>query len=294
MRALHFSFFGSYRTTARPCDEDGTFLQAPWGSTPPLPAPPSQDNQHLHDWSPFEDRLAFDWAYQHYVKVQSSAAEIAQGLDFWSAISIKHGSTTGAPWRNAKEMYETIDSIEIGSLPFKTFAFQYTGPKPSTPPSWMEQEYELNTHNVVEVIQEQLATPDFASQINYVPYKEFNGKGERVWSNLMSGHWAYMHAVCPFSKFFWFNPSLCFQDEISKDQHNHGAMFVPVVAGSDKTTVSVATGHQEYHPVYVSAGNLTNTARRAHGNAVLPVAFLPIPKSEHFFWCSVSWASHCD
>lgn len=57
-------------------------------------------------------------------------------------------------------------------------------------------------------------------------------------------------------------------------------MLVPIVAGSDKTTVSVATGHQEYHPVYMSPGNLTNTARRGHGNAVLPVAFLPIPKSE--------------
>ena len=56
-------------------------------------------------------------------------------------------------------------------------------------------------------------------------------------------------------------------------------MFVPIVAGSDKTTVSVATGHQEYHPVYMSPGNLSNTARRAHGNGVLPVAFLPIPKS---------------
>jgi Plavaka transposase len=56
-------------------------------------------------------------------------------------------------------------------------------------------------------------------------------------------------------------------------------MFVPIVAGSDKTTVSVATGHQEYHPVYMSPGNLTNTARRAHGNGLLPVAFLPIPKS---------------
>lgn len=55
-------------------------------------------------------------------------------------------------------------------------------------------------------------------------------------------------------------------------------MLVPVIAGSDKTTVSVATGHQEYHPVYISAGNLTNTARRGHGNGVLPVAFLPIPK----------------
>lgn len=38
------------------------------------------------------------------------------------------------------------------------------------------------------------------------------------------------------------------------------------------------TGHQEYHPVYVSPGNLSNTARRGHGIGVLPVAFLPIPK----------------
>lgn len=55
-------------------------------------------------------------------------------------------------------------------------------------------------------------------------------------------------------------------------------MFVPVVAGSDKTTVSVATGHQEYHLLYVSPGIFTNTARRGHGNAFLPLAFLPIPK----------------
>ena len=59
-------------------------------------------------------------------------------------------------------------------------------------------------------------------------------------------------------------------------------MFIPVVAGSDKTTVSVATGHQEYHLVYMSPGNLSNIARRAHSNALLPVVFLPIPKSAHF------------
>ena len=60
-------------------------------------------------------------------------------------------------------------------------------------------------------------------------------------------------------------------------------MLVPIIAGSDKTTVSVSTGHQEYHPVYQSPGVITNTARRAHGNAVLPVAFLPIPKSSSWF-----------
>lgn len=56
-------------------------------------------------------------------------------------------------------------------------------------------------------------------------------------------------------------------------------MFVPIIAGSDKTMVSVATGGQEYHPVYASLGNITNTARHGHGNGVVPVAFLPIPKS---------------
>ncbi|KAJ2921951.1 hypothetical protein H1R20_g15145, partial [Candolleomyces eurysporus] len=55
-------------------------------------------------------------------------------------------------------------------------------------------------------------------------------------------------------------------------------MVVPIVSGLDKTTVSVATGHQEYHPFYFSAGNLTNLARRSHGNGVVPIAFLPIPK----------------
>jgi hypothetical protein len=59
----------------------------------------------------------------------------------------------------------------------------------------------------------------------------------------------------------------------------HRSMLVPVIASSDKTTVSVATGHQEYHPVYVSLGNITNTARCRHGNGIVPIAFLPIPKS---------------
>ena len=63
-------------------------------------------------------------------------------------------------------------------------------------------------------------------------------------------------------------------------------MLVPVIAGSDKTTVSVATGHQEYHPVYVSLGNITNTARCGHGNGVVPIAFLPIPKG---MWLFASW-----
>jgi len=55
-------------------------------------------------------------------------------------------------------------------------------------------------------------------------------------------------------------------------------MYCPIILGSDKMTVSVATGHVEYHPLYLSIGNPYNTVWRAHQNAVIPITFLAIPK----------------
>ena len=70
------------------------------------------------------------------------------------------------------------------------------------------------------------------------------------------------------------------QDTITVDPCIHGLVFILIIAGSDKTKVSVATGHQEYHPVYKSSGCLTNTAQQGHGLGVMPIAFLPIPKGQ--------------
>lgn len=58
-------------------------------------------------------------------------------------------------------------------------------------------------------------------------------------------------------------------------------MFVPIVLGSDKTTVSVATGHNQYWPVYMSIGNIHNSVRRAHRNGVVLLGFLAIPPSKY-------------
>jgi Plavaka transposase len=57
-------------------------------------------------------------------------------------------------------------------------------------------------------------------------------------------------------------------------------MFCPVILGSDKTTVSVATGQNEYYPLYASAGVLQNHVRRAHRNGLALIGFLSIPKSK--------------
>ena len=66
------------------------------------------------------------------------------------------------------------------------------------------------------------------------------------------------------------------------DNTTEGALYCPIILGADKTTVSVATGHIEYHPLYMSLGNIHNTVRRAHRNAVVPIGFLAIPKSKLF------------
>jgi Plavaka transposase len=69
------------------------------------------------------------------------------------------------------------------------------------------------------------------------------------------------------------------QDQIAEKPETHGSMFVPIILGSDKTTVSVAMGQNEYYPLYMSIGNVHNSVRRAHRNALMLVAFLAIPKS---------------
>ena len=58
-------------------------------------------------------------------------------------------------------------------------------------------------------------------------------------------------------------------------------MFVPIILGSDKTTVSVATGNNEYWPIYISTGNVHNCAHRGHGQAVSLLGFFSIPKSKY-------------
>ena len=67
---------------------------------------------------------------------------------------------------------------------------------------------------------------------------------------------------------------------IAEDPNNHGAMCCDLIFASDKTTVSVATGQNEYWPLYMSLGNVWNNVRRAHRNAIVVIGFLAIPKGD--------------
>ncbi|KAJ7238115.1 hypothetical protein B0H12DRAFT_1204309 [Mycena haematopus] len=228
------------KLNALPCDTTGVYLP-PFSRPPPSVQPPAH-GQDPAAWAPFGSRVEFDFAQFHFVQLQTSAANINTALDLWAASVIPYGGT--APWKNSDDLYATIDAIQSGDMPWKTYQLHYTGPlPPGTPPKWMTQMYEVCTRDLRAVLHHQLETTSFEDDIDMIPYRQFNHAGARVWSNLMSGEWAWKQA-----------------DILAQNPDNLGCAFVPVVAGSDKTkgtTVSVATGHQEYHPVYASPGNLT-------------------------------------
>ena len=124
-----------------------------------------------------------------------------------------------------------------------------------------------------------LGNPKFDGHIDYSAYQEFEDS-QHQYCDMMSGNWAWRQSVCHI-------PNPCIptinsrQDIISTDPSTHGTMFVPIILGSDKTTVPVTTGQNKYYPLYLSIGNVRNHMRRAHKNALVVIAFLPIPKGKN-------------
>ena len=50
--------------------------------------------------------------------------------------------------------------------------------------------------NALLLLEQQIATSEFDGQAEYVPYWEFDAKGDCIYSNLMSRDWAFCEAVC--------------------------------------------------------------------------------------------------
>ncbi|KAH9017740.1 hypothetical protein EDB83DRAFT_2508493 [Lactarius deliciosus] len=161
-------------------------------------------------------------------------------------------------------MYSLIDAIKQGEIAWNSVSITYNGPRPQNGlpiPPWMNDSYEIWFRDPLQVIEAQISNPEFNGMMDFSP-KRVYFQGKRQYGDLMSGNWAWDQAK-----------------EMAKDESTHGAMFAPIILGSDKTTVSVATGHNEFYPLYASLGNVYNSVRRAHQNAVSLIAFLSIPKT---------------
>jgi hypothetical protein len=177
--------------SAKPCNEIGEYL-APY--TAPQALPDRTNGSGLGSWQPFGSRVEFDFAHYQFVEAQNSAGLIDKALDLWAATVMGFGGSS--PWKSSSELYATIDAIQFSDSPWKTYKIRYQGTlPPGTPPKWMTQTYELCTRDSRQVLHHQLETTEFKDQINLSPYRQFDSKHQRTWSNLMSADWAWTQAV---------------------------------------------------------------------------------------------------
>ncbi|KAJ8587763.1 hypothetical protein M405DRAFT_904199 [Rhizopogon salebrosus TDB-379] len=151
-----------------------------------------------------------------------SGGDIDFIFSLWAASLAPHSDTP--PFANHIDMYDAIDSTPLGDVPWQSFSSQYNGtlPEGDVPPEWMTSEYDVWFRDPRLLIHNIISNPDFKDEFDYAP-------------DFMSGDWCWKQA-----------------DLIAQDPDTIGSMFIPIILGSDKTTVSVATGHNQYWPVYMS------------------------------------------
>ncbi|KAI9432304.1 hypothetical protein BJY52DRAFT_1132806 [Lactarius psammicola] len=243
---------------ATPCNEDHVYLPP---GTPPTPPPV----QSPDDWTPYHNRVEFELAEFLYRRVQMSGGSIDLLLQLWRASLINHGTPPDEInlFDSRDSLYATIDSTPFGDALWQGFSLSYDGPRPDVTPEWMTTTYDVWHWDPRQLLHNLLSNPDFDGEFDYVPFREFDVQKRRRWRDFMSGDWAWKEA-----------------DKIAEDPETHGALLVPLILGSDKTTVSVATGQNEYYPLYLSIGNVRNNVRRAHRNAIVLLGFLAIPKTD--------------
>ncbi|KAI6118441.1 hypothetical protein F5141DRAFT_1062017 [Pisolithus sp. B1] len=105
------------------------------------------------------------------------------------------------------------------------------------PAPWMSNAYKVWYQDPCEVIH------------GILEYDASND--QRHWQDFMLGDWAWEQV-----------------DRIlSDDPTVAGATLVPIILGSDKTTVLVATGQTDYYPLYLSTGNVHNTLHSTREHA---------------------------
>ncbi|KAG2122561.1 hypothetical protein BD769DRAFT_1629210 [Suillus cothurnatus] len=244
--------------TGRPCDPEGNFL--PPGA---LPLPLSEKS--ADDWTPYCDQLEFELADYIFTRNQTPTAQIDHLLNLWAASLIRAGADTSQVlFTDHRDIYRTINNTPLGDVKWQSFSVKYTGDIPDEGPlPWMTESYDVWFHNPHQVVQNMLTNPDYASEVDMRPYREFATEmDERQWQDFMSGDWAWNQV-----------------DQIAKDPATHGSTFVPVILGSDKTTVSVATRQNDYYPLYASIRNVRNNVHHAHHGTLAVVGFLAMPKT---------------
>jgi hypothetical protein len=176
--------------TGQPCDADGYDL--PMG-TPPTP----QERRADDDYFPYSSRPEFELADLLFRRVQMSGSKISDLMDIWAAYQQIYDidPTYGPPFASSQDLYNTIDSTEIGDVAWQAFTVEFDGEVSGESPPWKRKSFEVWFRDPLKIAEAQIANQDFACEVDYAPKRMFSRAGKRQYSDFMSGNWAWEQAV---------------------------------------------------------------------------------------------------
>lgn len=130
-------------------------------------------------------------------------------MDIFTAFSKENSDNNNSdeeanppPFASAKGLYNTIDSTELGDVPWQAFSIKYNGNFPEgKPPTWMMNTHEVWYRDPLKVMENQLGNQDFGREMDFAPKQVFDKDNKHQYSNLMSGNWAWEQAVCTILSF---------------------------------------------------------------------------------------------
>lgn len=143
---------------------------------------------------PFEHRLQFELADLLYTQVQMSAPNVNQLMEIFSVYLHKHGDQP--PFGSCADLYDTIDSTQVGDIAWECFGVKYSGDRTENPAPWMDDVYDVWMCDPKCAIMQIIGSTDFKSTTDHVPYREYNAATDtRRWHDFMSSDWVWEEAV---------------------------------------------------------------------------------------------------
>ncbi len=155
----------------------------------PLPPKPHRLST---GFNPFELRTHFEITDFLYRRAEMSGKKIDELMQLWACTL---DDDKDPPFAGHTHMYDTIDAISQGDVPWQRFSISWNGALSDGPlPSWQIWEYEVFFRDPRLVLHNQLGNAEYDKDIDYVP-KRVMIDGQRQLKDFMSADWVWTQAV---------------------------------------------------------------------------------------------------
>jgi hypothetical protein len=104
------------------------------------------------------------------------------------------------PFINKQDLYNTINAIEVGDVPWTSFSLSFNGKAGDRVPSWKHASYDVWYQDPCLVMHQQIGNRDFVEEMDFAAKEVQDEQGTRLHTDFMSGDFAWRQLVPLFNK----------------------------------------------------------------------------------------------